>query len=73
MITHRCEGSLNENVSIRRVQEPFINDGEKCWSIIHYELDNEWDCLVRQFVPNIKFCPYCGKELKVVNLGGLKK
>ena len=63
--THRCANSLKEHVSIRKIREDYINKGKECWSIVHYEMDNEWDCLVSQYVQNIKYCPYCGEELKL--------
>ena len=63
-ITHRCEGSLKQGLSIR------INDEGK-WTL--YKPTNEiygnrlkyW---YLRTLTEIEFCPYCGQQLIAINL-----
>ena len=64
---HRCEGSLNAHVSIN-YGDPYefmCNPGQNLgWWLIDHPLDFEYDCVLNTPICKIKYCPFCGEELK---------
>ena len=69
MITHRCKGSLENKVSIRYTKEfqniNYLSD-YIAWRLFQLETDSDYGCAYLSHVSEIKFCPFCGKELKDV-------
>ena len=68
MKTHRCEGSLKAKVSIRYSHRypKWSNQGDKVtWRLFQLEIDSEYDTKYLSHVSEIKFCPFCGEELKI--------
>lgn len=68
-ITHRCEGSLKNEISIRFTNEYGslkISDDFKTWRLFQLEIDDDYGSMYLSHVSEIKFCPFCGKELKDV-------
>lgn len=67
-ITHRCEGSLENEVSIRFTKQfnsLAISDDFITWRLFKPEIDwGEYGNMYLSHVSEIKFCPFCGKELK---------
>ena len=66
MITHRCNGSLEKQVSIR-YQYPlsFYRAEPKGWMLSYWEHDYDYDVYLERIAAEyIKYCPYCGEELK---------
>lgn len=68
MITHRCKGSLEHRVSIR-YQRPhrlvLLDHMPVGWHAYTYKYDNYNDVWFPQLSASyIKYCPYCGQELK---------
>lgn len=63
--THRCKGSLKEGVSIR-YENPYFPLDKKLpqWWLEKAERDYEWDSYFVQVLMPIKYCPFCGEELK---------
>ena len=67
MKTHRCEGSLANEVSSRYCKKFSIIDypGDyEAWRLFKLQIDSEYDTKYLSHVSEIKFCPYCGKELE---------
>ena len=67
MHTHRCDGSLKNKVSIRYTKQyRYINDlcDYEAWRLFKLQIDSEYDTKYLSHVSEIKFCPYCGKELE---------
>lgn len=66
-ITHRCDGSIANHVSIRKQIDGHDYDRHDFgkWLIGKCELDSEWgtNYLHRIHAPII-YCPFCGKELE---------
>lgn len=74
-ITHRCEQLLEHNlisypnVSIRygyRYDNENTWYSSKQWFLDKLESDNDWGHSFMFPVTDIKFCPFCGKELEHV-------
>ena len=67
-LTHRCGGSLTNEVSIRYCKQfknlDYPGDYE-AWRLYKYK-DEGWGNGWLDYVSEIHFCPYCGKELKEV-------
>lgn len=69
MRTHRCEGSLKNKVSIRYTKQyRYINAlyDYEAWRLFELRIDFEYDSKYLSHISEIKFCPYCGKELEEV-------
>ena len=69
MRTHRCEGSLKNKVSIRYTKQyRHINAlyDYEAWRLFELRIDFEYDSKYLSPISQIKFCPYCGKELEEV-------
>lgn len=69
MRTHRCEGSLKNKVSIRYTKQyRHINAlyDYEAWRLFELRIDFEYDSKYLSHISEIKFCPYCGKELEEV-------
>jgi len=69
MRTHRCEGSLKNEVSIRYTKQyRHINAlyDYEAWRLFKLRIDSEYDSKYLSHISEIKFCPYCGKELEEV-------
>ena len=69
MRTHRCEGSLKNEVSIRYTKQyRYINAlyDYEAWRLFKLRIDSEYDSKYLSHISEIKFCPYCGKELEGV-------
>ena len=67
--THRCEGSLKNEVSIRYTKQyRYINAlyDYEAWRLFKLRIDSEYDSKYLSHISEIKFCPYCGKELEEV-------
>lgn len=62
LITHRCKGSLTAGVPIR-FQKTIFDDKPKWWLMDVYE-DIDYLTTYLTNVCKIKYCPFCGKELK---------
>ena len=67
--THRCNGSLAAHVSIRYVENEFSK--QKMWIIRTPTFDYEsWIIYLDVSGPDdIKYCPYCGVELRGEEIG----
>lgn len=68
-ITHRCKGSLKNEVSIRFTNEYGsleISDDFETWRLFK-PTDSDYGSTFLSHVSEIKFCPFCGKELKEKN------
>lgn len=66
-ITHRCEGSLKNEISIRFTKQfnsLEISDDLVTWRLFKPEIDYDYGSMYLSHVSEIKFCPFCGKELK---------
>lgn len=61
--THRCEGSLRSHCSVRLYHASAHRFAGE-WHLWTREYDSEWDCTYMSHVARIRFCPWCGKELK---------
>lgn len=71
MITHRCKGSLEAEISIRYTYEFDIlrrDSDYKTWRIFKYFYNYDYNCVNQYSVAKVTFCPFCGKKLKVVRL-----
>ena len=62
-ITHRCNGSLKADISIRYVKGWF--DRKDAWRMWKPMIDSEWSTTVLTPIAEIHFCPFCGQELEV--------
>ena len=63
--THRCEGSLRRRCSIRKwLRKDWPTRRAGVWTLSVLELDVEWDYWHMHGVADIRFCPWCGKELE---------
>lgn len=66
-ITHRCEGSLKNEISIRFTKQfdsLETSDDFVTWRLFKPEIDYDYSSMYLSHVGEIKFCPFCGKELK---------
>lgn len=64
--THRCEGSLNNKVSIRyttRFSIPFDGDYE-AWRLFNLDFNDYNYSPSLSYVCEIKYCPFCSKKLQ---------
>ena len=63
MKTHRCDKSLENEISIRFCKKyPILNikNDIECWRLYKYELfENSF-----KYISDINYCPFCGKSLK---------
>ena len=62
MKTHRCPESLKQRTPIRYDSPPWSD--EKDWYLYEYWSDWDWNTEGISVVCKIKFCPFCGEELK---------
>ena len=72
-ITHRCEGSLKNEMSIRfttQYNSLEISDDFVTWRLFRLETDYDYNSTYLSHVSEIKFCPFCGKELKDIREEG---
>ncbi|MBQ8998149.1 MAG: hypothetical protein IJ086_05570 [Clostridium sp.] len=62
MKTHRCEKSLEKEVSIRFCEKfpnwDVENDVE-CWRLYKYDLLEKYF----SYITDINYCPFCGEKL----------
>lgn len=73
MQTHRCKGSLKATVSIRKTFErEFMRDkyDKEEWRLFSNGYDFEYDVHTSTHVSKIRYCPYCGIELKNLKIRG---
>ena len=63
MTTHRCEGSLEADISIRYGKGWFEGNAWRMWKPI---TDSEWGTTVLTPISEIRFCPFCGKKLETL-------
>lgn len=64
--SHRCEGSLESQCSIRRYEHvPRLNmlydDGK--WHLYMQNYDLDYCYTYMDHVAEVRFCPWCGKRL----------
>lgn len=63
---HRCEGSVNSYISIRKYTEKntsvWKEDLNK-WLLQSNEFDLDYDYHYLSTVAEIKYCPFCGERL----------
>lgn len=74
MITHRCEGSLKNQMSIRYTNQYGnfnISYDYEAWRLFK-PTDSDYGSTFLSHVSEIKFCPFCGKELKDMNKENVK-
>lgn len=64
-VNHRCQGSVNARVSIRRNVRSVGYGHYAGWSLWCRDHDPDWDCYHDRLVALIDFCPFCGKKLEV--------
>lgn len=65
--THRCEGSVNANVSIRKYTRttPIVwKEDLNKWLLQSNEFDFDYDYHYLSTIAEIKYCPFCGKRLE---------
>ena len=68
--THRCQGSLQNRVSIRLDAQKYkfsLKEIRKGWSLWNRKHDFDYDCYLDRFVSSITFCPFCGVKLEDTN------
>lgn len=66
IITHRCEGSLENNISIRYTKaykNILKNEDYKTWRLFQLEYDEYFDNHYLKHVAPINICPFCGEKL----------
>lgn len=56
MLTHRCEGSLKNNCSIRHNTEG--------WWLLVQDCDIDYDWIGLRIAAPIRYCPFCGELLE---------
>lgn len=64
--THRCSGSLENRISIRKNANRWHYDADGIvtgWTLWNREHDLDYDCYLDIMVARITFCPFCGKRL----------
>ena len=67
--THRCQGSLNADLSIRYDEIPkwkrqaFGLQDEKAWVLYENKLDLDWLSWYQNYLAIINYCPFCGQKL----------
>ena len=59
---HRCKGSLEDFMNIR-YGKPSWEKEDKWWLLKDKE-DYDYMCQYLQPITKIKYCPFCGEELK---------
>ena len=68
MKTHRCDESLKNKVSIRyrKAHEGWnINKNDyMAWRLFENAYDCDYGSHYQSHVAEIKYCPFCGEELK---------
>lgn len=71
MLTHRCQGSLDNKASIRfdYMSSISFRDDIRAWRLFVYRRDPEYDVCIKHHVAEIKYCPFCGKKLEEVEDG----
>lgn len=65
-ISHRCEKSLKNKMSIR-YYDPYPNYpslSNKAWWLFQQKYDFEYDCINLVRISPIEYCPYCGEKLE---------
>lgn len=68
MKNHRCEGSLANEISIRKdygnklVKD--INGDVKQWRMFNYQYDFDSDDYYEECIAKIDYCPFCGDKLE---------
>lgn len=60
-ITHRCNGSLEADISIW-YGECF--GGQSAWRMWKPVMDSEWGTTALTPIARIHFCPFCGQKLE---------
>ncbi|MGL4453731.1 MAG: hypothetical protein ACRCTZ_21440 [Sarcina sp.] len=70
IISHRCEESLNHNMSIR-YSYPYesvrLGGDIKTWRLFHLEFNDYSYNYKMCHVTDITYCPFCGKKLGNTN------
>lgn len=72
-ITHRCDSSLKNEMSIRfttQYNSLEISDDFVTWRLFRPEINYDYNSIYLSHVSEIQFCPFCGKELKNINKEG---
>lgn len=67
MKTHRCEGSLGNYISIRygkQYKNIIQEDDIETWRLFENTYDWEYGSHYQHCIAEIKYCPFCGEELK---------
>ena len=65
--SHRCEGSLAAHASIRRWHEgaPGVSRNfAGVWRLEARAVNSEWMTYYMRHVAAIRYCPWCGEELR---------
>lgn len=68
-ITHRCEGSLANEMSIRYSKQHTmlnISSDYKTWRLFKLTMSDDYNSYYLSHISPIEFCPFCGKRLKPV-------
>lgn len=67
MQTHRCKGSLANEMSIRKEIKFRViwlpQDKQKKWRLFKHEEDWDTDAHHLRYICDIEYCPFCGKKL----------
>lgn len=68
VITHRCEGGLNQGVSIRftnRFGNWKVEGDYEAWRMFKAIQDTEFVCggYYMEHIAKINYCPFCGEKL----------
>lgn len=67
MKTHRCEGSLEHEVSIRyceKYQDLYSKNDFEAWRLFENAYDWDYDSHYPNHIAKIKYCPFCGIRLE---------
>lgn len=65
METHRCPGSLEQEVSIRHDKRyEGYRDYAPAWNLRTLEHDSEYGSIFPRYRCEIAYCPFCGKKLE---------
>lgn len=64
MKTHRCEGSLKAQTSIRFDKRYSFGNGNIVWNLRTLSYDSEYDSTTLVSSCVISYCPFCGMKLK---------
>lgn len=70
LITHRCEGSLKNKVSIRYTKQFSCNirHDYEAWRLFKLECGEEYDNYYLSHISEINYCPFCQVDLATIGL-----